>query len=205
MNKRLVWNFECNPAHPLKLPKSDDALPQDEMRWESRFFWQDNEPIALHGLPDYFFELSRYRIKHRDDTYHLIPNTNYNLKMRRDQLFYKPLLMTTEKAAAYGKKINLANYPLGTPLPGCQEKNVETLLQLVHNECKTIHVEKEALIYTLDSLSKSKIELAWLLVGHQSYFSVSIESYSQHWVESLATQIVRDANPNDYITFLKTL
>lgn len=205
MNKRLVWNFEIDPTPSLQLPESKGASSPEELRWESRYFWPENERITLHGLPEPFLELSRYRIKHKEDTYHLLENAEYNLKMRRDQLFYKPLLITEGNLYAYGKKINLAEYPTNTPLPQASEIDAATLAKRVQQESKPVQVIKEALIYRLLPDPKTKLELSWLRIAERTYFSVSVESTSQFLVKSLATQIVRSGKATNYVSFLKTL
>ena len=102
MNKRLVWNFEINSDTALQIPGTN-SLVISPNRWESRFFWTDDQIITLHGLNDSFLALSHYQIKHRQDTYYLLPDTNYNLKVRNDKLFYKPILIKNHQAVAYGK------------------------------------------------------------------------------------------------------
>ena len=205
MNKRLIWNFEIDSTNSLQLPENNDAFSPEEPRWESRYFWPEDERITLYGLSESFLELSRYRIKHREDTYHLLQNFEYNLKIRRDQLFYKPLLTIEGNLYAYGKKINLAEFPANTPLPQSSEADAATLTKRVQLESKPVRVIKEALIYRLVPNPKTKLELSWLRIASRAYFSVSIESPSKFLVKSLATQIVRSDKATNYISFLKTL
>jgi hypothetical protein len=202
MNKRLVWNFEINADKPLKVPSTTSAV-DDLNRWEARFFWPDDRIITLHGLNDHFRELSRYKIKHREDTYYLLANTDYNLKIRREQLVYKPILMKTGQIIAYGKKIKLEEQAPNRRLPGCEEKDTQTFLSRIHDQGKKITVEKEALIYTFESSLNTKLELAWLHVTNKSYFTVCIESRSIQWVESITRQLLGDLRACDYVTFLK--
>ena len=49
------------------------------------------------------------------------PDTNYNLKIRRNQPLYKPIMMKTRQAIAYGKKINLEEQVSAKNLPGADE------------------------------------------------------------------------------------
>ena len=106
MRRRLIWNFEINGDRPLDIPAVLPVEP-DTGRWESRFFWPADEIILLKGLDDSFLALSRYEAKHRQDTYCLLPDADYNIKIRRNQTLYKPMIMKTAQAVAYGKKINL--------------------------------------------------------------------------------------------------
>ena len=202
MNKRLVWNFEINADKPLQVP-SAAGTGDDLKRWESRFFWPDDQIITLHGLNDHFLELSRYKIKHREDTYFLLADTDYNLKIRREQLVYKPILMKKNQLIAYGKKIKLDEQAPDTQLPGCEEKDTKTFIARIHDQGKKVSVEKEALIYTFETSPNTKLELAWLHVTNKAYFSLSIESRSIEWVKSITRQLLGDLCARDYVTFLK--
>ena len=202
MNKRCVWNFEINMDTSLQLPNTEDSSISAN-RWESRFFWPDDAIITLHGLNDEFLELSNYQIKHRQDAYYLLPNADYNLKVRNDNLFYKPLLIKNPLAIAYGKKIKLEESPLNTALPGCTEKDAHALIECIKKHGVKMDVEKEALIYRFETTPVTKLELAWLHVADKAYFSVSIESYSMLLVESFTKQLLRDGVASDYVSFLK--
>ena len=190
MNQRLVWNFEINNDQPLIIPT---PLPTEAHtdRWEARFFWPDNTPILLNGLDDTFLELSRYKAKHRQDTYCLLPDTDENIKVRRNQLLYKPLIMKSPLAIAYGKKINLEDVG-----------DEHGLIQRVQQKGRRIDVEKEALIYRFETEPTTKLELARLRVSNTTWFSINIESRSKFLVESIAQHIVTRHDPCDYVTFL---
>ena len=203
MNKRLVWNFEISTDNTLKVPSLVDEADPSQKRWESRFFWPDDQVITLHGLSDHFLALSHYQIKHRQDTYYLIPYAHYNIKMRHNQLFYKPLLMKKMSAVAYGKKIVLEEQASGVQLPGCDEKDAQALIARINHQGIAIHVEKEALIYTFETTPITKLELSWLHVGNKAYLSTSIESRSLPLVKSMSQQIVGHSAGCDYVTFLR--
>lgn len=204
MSKRLVWNFEINSEIPLNIPENDseDALTD---RWESRFFWPGKEIIVLNGLDDRFLDLSLYEAKHRQDTYCLLPDKNYNVKLRRNQPLYKPTLMTTQQAVAYGKKINLEEQEPDKPLPGAEETNARALLGDIQQNGLRIAVEKEALIYRFETVPKLKLELARLTIANTTWFSVNIESRSKRLVESITQQMFDGQASCDYVTFLKAL
>ena len=202
MNKRLVWNFEINTENPVALPQAHHFI-ETPNRWESRFFWPNNEVITLRGLNHNFLNLSEAQIKHRSDTYYVLPNTDYNLKLRHDQLLYKPILMKKSIAIAYGKKIKLEASVPGLELPGCDTHNVAALIAHIKDHAVKINIEKEALIFRFDTAPISKLELAWLTVANESYFSASIESRAFSIVESLTQQLIGDMPTSDYVTFLQ--
>lgn len=204
MNKRLIWNFEINSENPLKIPDICDENKQTD-RWESRFFWPEQTIIVLNGLDERFLALSHYEAKHRQDTYCLLPDTNYNLKIRRNQPLYKPIMMSTRQATAYGKKINLYKEKQTKQLPGAGETDAETLLARIQKEGLRVDVEKEALIYRFETTPTLKLELARLCVANTIWFSVNIESHSRRLVESITQQMFDDHASCDYVTFLKGL
>lgn len=205
MNKRLVWNFEINADPPLQMHNEREDVEPSQARWESRFFWPDDQIITLSGLDDSLRELSRYQIKQREDIYFLLPNTDYNLKLRRNQLFYKPIVMKKTQAIGYGKKIKLEDQAPQAQLPGCNEAGTQAFIARIHSQGKKIKVEKEALIYTFETTPITKLELAWLHIGNKAYFSVSIESRSIQLVESITKQLLGDLCACDYVTFLKKI
>lgn len=201
MKKRLVWNFEINISHPLDLPRVYEK-PDDDIHWESRFFWSEREMITLSGLDEHCLDLSRYTIKHRSDTYFLLPDADYNIKARKQAFIYKPLIEKTKRAVAYGKKIKLEQH--AEPIITAQgQMTPQSLIQLATTQGRSVLIEKEALIYKFDSHPNAKLELARLSLGHAIYFSVGIESRSRTLVEDLSYRLIGDVETTDYITFLK--
>lgn len=193
MNKRLVWNFEIETNHPLQIPALH-TIDTCAERWESRYFWPDSAAISLNRLDDTFLELSRYKVKHRQDTYCVLPDCDYNIKRREDQLLFKPIIMKTAQAIAFGKKVNLEE-------PG----SVDISLSRIQQHATFIEVEKEALIYRFATTPTLKLELARLRIAHATYFSLNIEAHSNALVTSIAQQIIVNQQPCDYVTFLKGL
>jgi len=204
MNTRLVWNFEINNDKPLAWPAAESSSV-DDIRWESRFFWPGSTIITLNGLDDTFLELSRYQVKHRQDSYYLLADEDYNLKTRHEHLLYKPIIKKTEHAVAYGKKLNLAEQSPDSLLPGHETLTAKTLLHLIRTRGKKIHVEKEALIYKFATTPVTKLEFARLTVKNKTYFSVSIESRAIAWIELLTQHLLGKEISCDYVTFLKTI
>ncbi len=201
MKKRFVWNFEINTDKSLEIPFVENFVPSLN-HWESRFFWPEESVVTLHGLNDDFLQLSHYQIKHRHDTYYLLPNADYNLKTRHDQLFYKPILMKKPQAIAYGKKIKLEDEAANLEFPGYEDKDVAALITHIKTQGRKIGVEKEALIYRFETVPAIKLELARLYVANKTYLSASIESRSYSSVESMSRQLLGDLPTSDYVTFL---
>ena len=204
MSKRLVWNFQIDGKNPLQLPILNPKDKSPEC-WECRHFWPDNKIITLHGLNDHFMALSNYQRKHVQDTYYLLPDANYNLKIRRNVLFYKPVLKTKKTILAYGKKIEIAQQPAGLILPGCEKDDGPALIARINNQSMKIEVEKEALIYKFHTSPTTKLELARLQVANKSFFSLNIESRSLTFVESISLQLLGRSPSCDYVTFLRGL
>lgn len=201
MNQRLIWNFEIDDAFALPLPDLSSLDPTAN-GWEARYFWADNVIIPLHGLPEATLELSRYKIKHVEDHYWVLPEKDYNLKMRRNELFYKPIIERNPYAVAYGKKINITT---------AQEThlNVEdygvpdSLRADLDRNAQQIKVAKDILVYPYLSSPLCSVELVRLRIKNRVYFSLSIESKALALVQYVARGIVGNKQPCDYITFLK--
>lgn len=200
MNTRLVWNFEITKANLLNLDDLKES--PEELRWEARYFWPGDAIICLKGLDSRFLALSNYEAKHRQDCYSLLADSNFNIKQRRAQLFYKPLLQKTDLLRGYGKKINLGDYSSDLILPGSTLSAAELIRQLEHNQ-QQIEVAKEALIYKFPSEPVIKLELARLEISKKIYFSLCVEGRSQILVASIARQLMIREHTCDYVSFLK--
>lgn len=204
MNKRLVWNFEINADHSLCIP-SPQTPSENACRWESRFFWPSHEIIILYGLSPSFYEISRYKITHKEDTYIILPDEPLNLKLRQNELYYKPMLSQQSGVVAYGKKIKINDCSPNMMLPGCDSEGIESLLCKIQSEGIPITVKKEALVYSFDSTPSIKLELSWLRVAQQEFYSISIESKAFAMVEAIQEQLIKNKKSSDYVTFLKGL
>jgi hypothetical protein len=199
LNTRLIWNFEINSDNPLNLENLSEA--KDALRWESRFFWGQDEIIQLNGLTPSFLQLSHYEIKHREDRYVLVDGLQ-NIKYRKDQLLYKPLLQQKESLCGFGKKINLAHSSLHEPLPGTAE-TTERLLATIKEKSIEVLVHKEALVCAFPGTPTIKLELARLRIDEGVYFSVCIEGRAERLVASITQQILGKRASSDYVHFLK--
>ncbi len=205
MNKRLVWNFEICDKDVLCMPNANLEENQTE-RWEARFFWPGHQIIVLNGLSDAFLDVSRYQIKHRQDIYCLLDDADYNLKIRRNQPMYKPMLIQDTHATAFGKKINLEEEEKNSALlPNTTHLTAAMLLKRIQQEGLRIPVEKEALIYRFSTSPVVKLELAKLHVLNTTWFSVNIESRSKIFVDTIKQHLFGNKPCSDYVHFLKGL
>ncbi|MDX1836377.1 hypothetical protein DIZ81_01895 [Legionella taurinensis] len=202
MKKRLVWNFEIDPTHAEQFPTLVPAA-KESLRWEARYFWTENDIAVLNGLSDYYLDLTRYESKHREDTYHLLLPFDFNIKVRRGELLYKPLLDQTPLLLGFGKKIPLHEQPSEAVLPGTDGLSARQLLELIEKGSQLITVEKDALIHQLTHEPTIKLELSRLKLGSRIFFSACLEGRSQALVQALARHLFPDLKPCDYVRFLK--
>jgi hypothetical protein len=201
MNRRLVWNFEINNEPPLDFLSLPENSPE-QMRWEARYFWESDAIITLHGLDDKFLNIALYEGKERRDSYYLLPNHDYNIKLRRNEIFYKPLLVKGRDCQAFGKKINLSTHP-DSALPGMSAIPVDKLLKLVQTESQKVNVEKVALIYKFETHPRIKLELARLKIADNIYFTACIEGRSKQLVTLISKHLLQKTPRCDYVHFLK--
>jgi len=202
MNKRLVWNFELNNQQPLNLDilSADDS---DELRWEARYFWPENSFITLYGLSDELLNFANYQVKHRQDLYYLLPDSLYNIKQRRLELLYKPLIKESIDCQGFGKKINLLEWPATDILPGTESDRASELIHKIKNNSQEIFVDKVAFIYKLKVQPTIKLELARLQIGELVCFSACIEGRSQKFVKLISKHLIGNQISCDYVRFLK--
>lgn len=201
MNQRLVWNFEINNEQPLDCSHLHDQ--KEDLRWEVRYFWPEHTIISLQGLDENFLDLSSYDVKHREDYYLLLADSTLNIKLRRTELLYKPLLSKTLNLYGYGKKINLTNYPANHLLPATDNFTATELVIKLENQAQKIQVSKEALIYKFSTQPTIKLELARIRIKEKNYFSVCIEGRSQLLVARIANHLLQEQISCDYVNFLK--
>lgn len=186
---RLFWNFEYHSAHQLP---DLFTFPENENKaaWEVRYFWPANQIISLQALPTHIFELSRYKIKHQSDKYILIPHKNYNIKIRKKKLLYKPILQSHQGVYQFGKKQQLdeaASEQLGL--------NIQTHQHLL--------VLKETLLYPLTNSASSRLEFTRLNINQTIFFSFAIQSPEYEPIELLLKNIQPSGSPMPYVTFLQ--
>ncbi len=200
MNQRLIWNFEFTPQ-TASLP-AEFLIKQEpeELKWEIRFFWPNDEIIVLNTLDNSLLDIAKYQQKSREDYYYLLTDSNYNIKRRRNELLYKPLLKRTDQAIAFGSKINLDDLKDPTADPQLQK-----IAQHVAQQGVEVYVKKVAFIYKFATTPTVKLELARLEVQNQTYLSACIEGKSLFLVERLAGLLLGKQNSCEYVTFLKNI
>ncbi|WP_131782195.1 hypothetical protein [Legionella gresilensis] len=204
MNKRLVWNFEVNLDKPFAVEQLS-ARAHDLIRWEARYFWPEDKLITLHHLNSNILSFANVQIKERSDSYYLLPQKHLNIKKRREELFYKPLLAQKDRCFGFGKKLSLKSLPPEQTLPGCSSLDIGALLNLLKLHGTIINVDKTALIYKFSCTPTIKLELSRLIINKQVYFSASIEGRSYTLVSKLSQLLLKEQFSCDYVTFLNQL
>ncbi|MGL6028164.1 MAG: hypothetical protein ACRC0M_00035, partial [Legionella sp.] len=87
--QRLIWNFEFIAAKKIP-PKYFKAKEHEQLKWEARYFWPADNIIQLAAIDISLLDIANYQQKHREDEYYLLPDCDFNIKKRRDELLYKP-------------------------------------------------------------------------------------------------------------------
>lgn len=196
MIQRLVWNFEFSTKKEIPISGLVDN-EHDHLKWEKRFFWPEDYIISLCNIDDSLLDLANYQQKHKEDYYYLLPHTNYNIKLRRDELQFKPILKQTPSAIGFGIKINLD-----------ERGNSSEFHQMAHQARKegtSVFVKKEAFIYKFHTTPNIKLELARLEVKDSVYFSACVEGKSLFLVETLSDLLLGKQVSCEYVTFLKNI
>lgn len=137
-------------------------------------------------MDDSLLNLSRYQCKYREDFYYLLPDSHCNIKRRRDQLLYKPLLKQSNQAMGFGTKIKLDALPKDS-------------------SAVEVPVKKEAFIYKFPTNPSVKLELARLEVLNKVYWSLCVEGKSLNLVETIAEHLLEKQVSCEYVTFLKNI
>ena len=201
MNQRLIWNFEFSSKKKSLPAELFVENEQDNLKWESRFFWPFDQIIVLRNLDESLLDIANYQQKHREDSYFLLPDTNYNIKQRRNELLYKPQHQKTAHAIGFGSKINLGD------LSGYSENEaqLEEIKQRIEQEGIRVFVKKEAFIYKFPTKPSIKLELARIDVLDNIYFSACIEGKSRQGVETVSKYLLGEHVSCDYVTFLQNI
>lgn len=198
MTRTLIWNFEFSTQEtPLLIPL--DAQKEDDLKWESRLFWPDNQIIKLKNLHNALLDLTYYKNKQKQDEYYLLPDGNFNIKRRRNQLIYKPIVDKSAFAIGFGSKINLEDPTQTNTIP------LQELLKRAQTQAKIIPVKKEAFVFKFSTVPTIKLELAKLEVHNKIYFSACVEGRSRNLVETISKGLLGLHKSCDYVTFLTTI
>lgn len=184
MNQRLIWNFEFSdgPSRPIHLPECE----KESLKWEFREFFPGDDTIILPCLDPKLLDLKNYTHKSKDDLYYIINDENYNIKKRRDELLYKPLIQHSKYALGFDSKIIL-----------------QSLEDLTEKKPHQIEISKELFRFKFATKPKIKLELSRIELNNQIYYGVCIEGRSQKLVEQISELFFGKQATSDYVTFLK--
>jgi len=204
MMHRLVWNFEFTDAKSLNLSDLHEKK-EEGLKWETRFFWPAEEIISLALVDSSLLELANYQHKQKKDYYYLLPKECYNIKSRRDELLYKPLVKKEKHIFGFGTKINLTELSRKTHSSEDSAINARQIIeQLNHNSIKVL-VKKESLTYKFPVQPPIKLELSRIEVNHHVYFSACVEGKSRELVEMISKRLLGKQTSCDYVRFLKKI
>lgn len=187
MNQPLIWRFELDTTKPLQI----DGFPvveKENIKWESRLFWPENQLITLYALDDLMTNINNYDQKQKDDYYYLQPDSDDNIKRRNHELFYKPLITQTPYAQGFGEKIKMH----------AQDS-------VLKEAATIIHVKKTGHLYLFNTRPHIKLELAKIQVLNDVYFTACVEGRSRYLVEMISEHLMGRQLSCDYIHFLKNI
>jgi hypothetical protein len=205
MNHRLLWNFEFGPQTTTFPAELLAPHLTEDIKWEVRYFWPKDEPIVLNMLDPSLLDITNYQQKYNEDYYFLLPNREYNIKLRRDELLYKPLRRKSSLAFGFDAKINIEYDEAQPRKTTSQDLLLQEIAQLIATEGIEVYVRKEAFTYKFPTTPSVKLELAHLELHHEIYFSACIEGRSQKLVESIAEALLGQQISCDYVSFLKRI
>lgn len=198
MTQRLVWNFEFTTPNQLAL--SDLKIKkEDDIKWEARFFWPETEIISLQLIDDSLLELAHYQQKQKQDYYYLISEQDYNLKSRRGELLYKPLMKKGKYSLGFGSKINLNESNNNS---AAVESHVKKMMKQLDHSTEVL-VKKESFTFKFSIHPPIKLELARIDIDQNIYFSLCIEGKSRNLVETISKGLLGKQPTCDYVSFLK--
>lgn len=201
MNQRLIWNFEFSAPKLLSFDGIVDTSTAD-LKWEVRYFWPETAIICLNTIDLALTDISHYEHKHKEDSYYLLPNVDYNIKRRRDTLLYKPKLKQKKQAVGFGPKINLEDC---VNQPTDENQQLADLVHQVETNSTVVDVKKESFVYKFSTTPVIKLELARLEVHGLVFFSACVEGRSLKLVETISEHLLAKHVSCDYVTFLKKI
>ncbi|TAL65007.1 MAG: hypothetical protein EPN84_02305 [Legionella sp.] len=196
MTQRLVWNFEFSTKK--KFLKEDlDNHEKENLKWEKRAFWSHEEIIILNAVNPDLLNLTQYEQKNKEDAYYLLPDLDCNIKLRRNELLYKPLVKKTKKLLGFAAKINLSEHRDNPELLALQQDAL--------TKAHIVQVKKEAFVYKFPNTPGIKLELARLEINQKIYFTACVEGRSLKGVETLSQHLLGKYVSCDYVSFLKKI
>lgn len=204
MTQRLVWNFEFTHTKILHLPE-EPKHKSDLLKWEARFFWQQQDIVSLTLIDNALLQLSNYQHKQKKDVYYLIPKNSFNIKKRRDELLYKPLIKKRKHSCGFGPKIKLNELSKDSHSIEHSGIDIVSLMTLLQLQGVEVLVKKESFSYKFPVHPHIKLELSRIEINQQIYFSVCVEGKSQQSVELISRCIVGQQPCCNYVRFLKKI
>lgn len=198
MTSRLVWNFEFL-THSDFILSDFKKEKEDKLKWEARFFWPESEIIFLPLLDPSMLELTYYQHKQKKDTYYLLKK-NYNIKNRRNELIYKPLMKKGKQVSGFGPKINLSQL---NPQDSLNKDVKKILLEL--KDSQEVLVKKESFTYKFPTQPHVKLELAKIELNALTFFTLCIEGKSRALVELITCALFGKKETEHYVDFLKKI
>lgn len=203
MTKRLIWNFEIQSAPSIDF---SGLSPEEKgaVRWEARYFWNDQDTITLSGLEERFLDLSHYSYKKHHDRYFLLHEFDGNIKSRHDQLVYKPLVKRVDDYCGFEKKIVIDEDSPDIVVATHLELTTGELFNYIKTNTP-VTVDKVAATWSITTLPKTKLELSRLIINKKTYFSLCIEGRSLSHVSTISKVIIKEKAAENYVDFLKKI
>lgn len=203
MSQRLVWNFELSTKKIITL--SAPPPEPDHLKWEIRYFWPEEHIISLYNINDSLLDIANYQQKHKEDYYYLLPDCEFNIKRRRDELLYKPIIKRAAQAIGFGTKINLETIHTAPEQDSDSLIALKKIVYAVKKKGTEICVKKESFTHKFATIPSIKLELARLEVNNQVFFSACIEGKSLYLVETINEHLLDKNVSCEYVTFLKSI
>lgn len=202
--QRLVWNFEFSSGQTIPLTTLGNYV-QDKLKWEKRYFWPEDQIIRLNSIDNSLLNLANYQQKHKEDYYYLLPDSDHNIKRRRNELLYKPVIKQSGSALGFGAKINLEDTQYVSSQDNIDPMNLQDLFKKVKKKGIVVFVKKEAFVFKFPTIPTVKLELARLEVNNTVYFSACVEGRSLNLVETISELLFGNQASFEYVTFLKKI
>lgn len=203
-NERLIWNFEFTSSKKVDFSTLTDNA-KDELKWEQRYFWPHDQIIGLCNIDPKLSDLTLYHKKHKEDYYYLIPQADYNIKTRNQDLQYKPLVKRSNKSLGYGAKIHFDKTNENSSFQNPSTQKLINIHKLIKKNAILVLVKKEAFIYKFPTTPPIKLELARLEINENVYFSACIEGKSLKLVDKLGQVLLGKHISCEYVNFLKNI
>ena len=199
----FIWNFhikvsDFKQSNLFSSETSEKIAKENKSKWEARFFFPIETPIFLnwpHSLPFSFYFA---KAKTHEDTYIIHPEQVINLKKRRTDIYYKPLIEKKQDLFYFGKKeiIDEKN-------PIILSQTTQLDITRIQNESALIALTKNVLKFNYDHPMTCQLEFGSFTFQEKIYSTFGIESKSFEAVSTLSSFILPNEKKTDYINFLK--